>query len=325
MKRILIFLILALPFVGGAQTAAWTAKTIPGSYTKAYGCANGGFQVAFMEVMHQFVKDERASNKVGKRKFPLIIFLHGIGERSGSATSARGNPATLADLFTTNLMSGLQYTTSSLYVYTFKNPDGSREYPIWWAPQCWGGHSFFYPTYIEAMLDYAEDEYSDIIDFDRVYLTGLSFGGGGTMIAAQYHPVSRRLTAIAPNVSGYYTYNTGTSCQFPDHLNFAEIKANKIPVFANHDQADATTGGSGVTDNFVRRLLEVKHSSPIIYTAFNNSPMTDDHRIWNYMYSTGNWNTQFTLRNGTTHYFGGTNGKNFVDWFLQFSRPPRPE
>jgi predicted peptidase len=324
---------LSLPFnsignILAPSADVWTAQTIPGSYAKTYGCASGGFQIAFMEVMHQFVKTERASTKKTKRKFPLFIFLHGIGERSANTTSARGNPATLSDLFTTNLMSVLKTDTSANYTYIYKNPDGSREYPIFWAPQCWGGHAYFYPSYLEAMLDWAEDEYSDIIDFNRIYLTGLSFGGGGCIVGLQYHPVSRRVCAAAFNVPGYTTYGLGGSCQFPDNNNYAEIVANKIPVWTNHAQNDDETDDNNTGDfsyhsnNFVSKLLAAGHKAPVIYSAFG-TVATSPHRIWNYMYGTSNWGTIYTLRNGTTFKFGGTLALNFVDWCLQYNRLPR--
>lgn len=102
-------------------------------------------------------------------KYPLMIFLHGAGERGHDQELARKHgPGKLIK--------------------------AGREFPfIIVAPQCppdtcWWAH------HIEALLDDIIARYP--IDLDRIYITGLSMGGHGTWMSGAY--LANRLAAIAP-------------------------------------------------------------------------------------------------------------------------------
>lgn len=109
----------------------------------------------------------------GRKRWPLILFLHGAGERGSDIESVRihGVPKILAD-----------------------QPD----FPfIVVSPQC-PADEWWSTTVLEALLDEVEKLYR--VDKDRIYVTGLSMGGYGTWNLALASP--DRFAAIAPICGG---------------------------------------------------------------------------------------------------------------------------
>lgn len=108
-------------------------------------------------------------------KWPLILFLHGMGERGDNLDSIRRNGP-------------LRHIE-----------DGASLPFIVLAPQC-PADSWWDVGSLLALLEYAEGLWR--IDNDRVYLTGLSMGGAGTWALANFCP--ERFAAIAP-VCAFFT------------------------------------------------------------------------------------------------------------------------
>lgn len=115
------------------------------------------------------------------KKYPLVFFLHGAGER------------------------GEDLDIASRHGFMKHVREEGKEYPfIFVAPQCpqdkyWG----CYTESLIAFLDYICDTLP--IDKEKVYLTGLSMGGTGTWMLAMAEP--KRFAAIAPICgSGLYWY-----------------------------------------------------------------------------------------------------------------------
>lgn len=105
------------------------------------------------------------------KKWPLILFLHGKGERGN-------NPELLKAL-------GIPKAVE-------QNPDFEF---IAVSPQCPEDTKWIFETdKLIELLDYVESIYN--IDTSRIYLTGLSMGGHGTWMLAIQHP--ERFAAIAP-------------------------------------------------------------------------------------------------------------------------------
>ncbi len=108
-------------------------------------------------------------------KMPLLIFMHGAGER-GSRDGSE-----------------LDRVASHGY---FKQIRMGKEFPMMMvAPQCPRDH--FWPSFIESLnrfLDYIIE--NNNVDPDRIYLTGLSMGGTATWLWAQDN--AERFAAIAP-------------------------------------------------------------------------------------------------------------------------------
>lgn len=106
---------------------------------------------------------------VGAKKYPLVLFLHGAGERGSDLERVKlhGPP---------------------------KEIGKGRSLPfIVVAPQCPGPGFWEIPVLI-GLLDEVERKHR--VDKDRVYVTGLSMGGHGTYQLAAAQP--KRFAAIAP-------------------------------------------------------------------------------------------------------------------------------
>lgn len=115
------------------------------------------------------------------KKYPLVFFLHGAGER------------------------GDDLDVACRHGYMKHVRENGAEYPfIFVAPQC--PDNKYWACYTEsliAFLDYISDSLP--IDRERIYLTGLSMGGTGTWMLAMAD--RDRFAAIAPICgSGIYWY-----------------------------------------------------------------------------------------------------------------------
>ena len=108
-----------------------------------------------------------------KKKWPLLLFLHGAGERGAhlEAVKVHGPLKLIAQ---------------------------GREFPfIVVAPQC-PADDWWRPDVLAALLDDIERRYR--VDKQRVWVTGLSMGGFGTWSLALEYP--DRFAAIAPICGG---------------------------------------------------------------------------------------------------------------------------
>lgn len=123
------------------------------------------------------------------QKCPLVIFLHGAGERGDNLDVAERH----------GFMKHVR--------------ESGKEYPfIFISPQCpddkyWG----CYTESLIAFLDYICETLP--VDLDRVYLTGLSMGGTGTWMLAMADP--HRFAAIAPVCGSGIYWNTGIIAHIP--------------------------------------------------------------------------------------------------------------
>ena len=133
-----------------------------------------------------------------KEKYPLVIFLHGAGER------------------------GDDLDVASRHGYMKHVREEGAEYPfIFIAPQCpfdkyWG----CFTESLVAFIDYICEELP--VDMDRVYLTGLSMGGTGTWMLAMAEP--DRFAAIAPICGSGICWN-------------GQI-ISKLPIYIYHGDCD---------------------------------------------------------------------------------------
>ena len=142
------------------------------------------------------------------KKYPLVLFLHGAGERGDD----------------------LEIATRHGYMKYVR--EQGKEYPfICIAPQCpdnkyWG----CYTESLLAFLDYICDTLP--VDRKRIYLTGFSMGGTGTWMLAMAAP--EKFAAIAP------------ICGSGIYWNAAAVK--DIPVFMYHGDCDTAVPIEGSID-----------------------------------------------------------------------------
>jgi predicted peptidase len=152
----------------------------------------------------------------GKQRWPLMLFLHGAGERGThlNAVAAHGPPKLVKQ---------------------------GREFPfIIVSPQCpnddtWSNEALLY------LLDEVVKKHR--VDTNRIYLTGLSMGGYGTWALATAYP--ERFAAVAPICGGGDTIRV----LLAESRRRSALK--QLPVWAFHGARDTV-----VTPDEGERMVE---------------------------------------------------------------------
>jgi predicted peptidase len=142
------------------------------------------------------------------KRWPLILFLHGAGERGKNVWMVAKHGPPKIDTAATNF---------PFIVVSPLCPDGK----IW------------SDDLLLALLDDVEKKYA--VDTHHVYLTGLSMGGFGTWSLALSHP--EKFAAIAPICGGGETILI-TLAQNYDPEKLAQMKS--LGVWAFHGGKDTT-------------------------------------------------------------------------------------
>ncbi|HEX6833374.1 MAG TPA: malectin domain-containing carbohydrate-binding protein [Rudaea sp.] len=163
--------------------------------------------------------------------YPLILFLHGVGEEGSDNSAQLNNNANGA----MHLVDAQNLAVQPVFMVAPQCPSGG-----WW-----GGATT--ATAI-AIIDQIAASYH--IDPDRVYVTGLSMGGYGTWDAVTQQPT--RFAAAVPMSGGGDT-------------NAAASVAN-LPFWFFHANNDPTVGVAG-SDNLVAALRDAGAS--VIYTRYD--------------------------------------------------------
>ncbi len=203
-------------------------------------------------------------------KYPLIIFLHGIGERGNGTTDL---PKVLANGIPKLIQQGHP-------MRFFWN--GKWQTFLVLSPQLSSAYGYWQNQYITSMIEHARKNLR--IDTNRVFLTGLSLGGGGVWT----YPLSsldnaKQVAAIAP-VCGICS--GGTWCN---------INNAKLPVWAFHAQDDGTVGAGCTTS----AINNINGCNPVVKPYMTLWP-TGNHWIWDRAFDTG-----YTWQN-----------PNLFEWFL---------
>lgn len=136
-----------------------------------------------------------------EKKLPVILFLHGAGERGGD---------------------GLKQSQVGIGTAIRSNPD--RWNAIVVMPQCPTGQSWSGKTAEAALkaLDTTVEEYNG--DKDRLYLTGLSMGGFGSWEISTKYP--DKFAAVVPICGGAADVNATAS------------QVKKLPIWVFHGDMD---------------------------------------------------------------------------------------
>ena len=144
-----------------------------------------------------------------QQKWPLILYLHGIGLRGDDLNELRFG----------ELPAILQYEADFPFLAVAPQMPWNDENPSWSRDEMVDS--------LLVLLDEVQEKYS--VDSNRIYLTGASLGGGGTWEIGLRYPT--RFAALAP-VMGFYGYPFGV----PDHI--CDLK--DVPVWAFHGENDLT-------------------------------------------------------------------------------------
>src|SRR5688500_18668577 len=259
---LLCLLIFPLSFSLSAQQVA-----------KSFTATNGTF-LGFYEFKPAGYNDNP------NKKYPLIIFLHGIGER-GDGTSE------LPYL----TWQGIPNLISRGATMEFTNPNtGQKESFLVLSPQLPKSIGDWQNVYVDEMLTYAKANLQG--NLDKIYLTGLSLGGGGVWHYANTSVENaKQFAAIAP-ICGVCYYNYGTLC--------TTIGASNVAVW----------GFTNADDNIVAPVctiqaldaLSVCNPSKIKKTVYPNG----GHDSWTKAYDTGH---------------AIQTDKNLYEWFLSNAKP----
>jgi poly(3-hydroxybutyrate) depolymerase len=233
------FLLMVAMLLGMAASAQQTAKSLTAS--------NNVF-IGFLEYKPA---DYNANPNT---KYPLIIFLHGIGER-GNGTTELQNVASNA--IPRYIKDGDKMT------YTW---NGKTETFLVLSPQLSSNYGWWQPFYVEEMIKYAKQNLR--IDTNRIILTGLSLGGGGVWLyAAGNGTQPKNLAAIAP-VCG--------TCQ---NVSWSNIVNANLPVWGFHANDDGTVPAS-CTIGAVNAINNL--NGPV--KAYSTIWPTGQHWIWDRAY-----------------------------------------
>lgn len=206
-SRFRFLLLLALVFTLGSPALARKHDTGFLDRTLSLHGATYKYQV--------FVPDNWSSNQ----KWPIILFLHGAGERGTD---------------------GLIQT--EVGIATAIRKDRSRFPALVVMPQCLKDHDWDKPDMEElalAALAAASKEFKG--DPKRTYLTGLSKGGYGSWALAAAYP--HKFAAVVPICGGIL--HPDESRKQPDsdrtpYLEAAKKIGTKLPIWVFHGDADPT-------------------------------------------------------------------------------------
>ncbi|MEZ6064501.1 MAG: prolyl oligopeptidase family serine peptidase [Planctomycetaceae bacterium] len=172
-----------------------------------------------------------------QEKWPLLVFLHGSGERGNNLQKVKvhGPP---------------------------KLVEQGRDFPmIIVSPQC-PADKWWDVRELTALIDAVSTEQK--VDPDRIYVTGLSMGGYGTWELASAIP--DRLAAIVPICGGGTPYRTRRFAKLPVWA-FHGAKDSAVPLKATEDMIAALRQNGG--DPKLTVYPEANHDS---WTETYNNP-----------------------------------------------------
>lgn len=225
----------------------------------------------------EYLPKDYASNS---NKYPIVIFLHGLGERGANST----NPATL------------QTTISSVTRHgPPKHVKNGTQFPfILISPQLKNNYGSWPSWYVMEVLEYVKTYLR--IDEKRIHITGLSLGGGGTWVTIQDNP---KVFASAAPICGSNN-SLSKACI---------IAAENLPVWAFHGDKD-TTVPLGRTVNMVNAINACAPTpSPkakvTIYPGVN-------HNSWDRAYDLGHTYHNPNLYEWMMSFTNKKNGSNMI-------------
>ncbi|MGB8195217.1 MAG: PKD domain-containing protein [Chitinophagaceae bacterium] len=206
------------------------------------------------------------------KKYPLIIFLHGIGERGNGSTEL---PRILANAIPKYINAGHNMRFTSL--------SGQQETFLVLSPQLGSEYWSWQNIYVDEMIKYAKQNMR--IDTNRIYLTGLSLGGGGTAKYVSASLANAKQFAAIATVCG--------TCEWSNMC--GTVSAARLPVWAFHAQDDGIVEAS-CTNNAIN---SINSCNPVVKPIKTIYP-SGNHAIWDRSYD-------------TVHSF---HNPNVFEWFL---------
>ena len=205
-------------------------------------------------------------------KYPLIIFLHGIGERGNGTTM-------LNDVTCCGIPRIIRLGHKMKFTW-----NGKTETFLVISPQCPEKYGMWPAVFITELINYAKTNLR--IDPNRIYLTGLSMGGGGTLRFISTAAEQPKQLAAAATICSPCTFSN------PQYATDA-----KLPFWGFH-AADDPTASVGCTQHAVTRLNDLNANPKPLLTIWP----TGGHIVWDRVYT------------DTSYKYDGV--VNIYEWFL---------
>jgi predicted peptidase len=193
------------------------------------------------------------------KKYPVIIFLHGLGERGN------GTPAEIQKV----KYNGLPRLIETGHNMCF-TVNGVQECFIVISPQLTVDQGGWWASYLQPVFDYVLNGSQNYrIDKSRVYLTGLSLGGQGVYIGLGE---TTDIFAAGATIAGFAN---GNGCT---------ISERKIPVWGFHGESDGTIPyATGLNEfNRIRSCTTPVPTAELKWTSYPGV----GHNSWDLAYST---------------------------------------
>ncbi len=202
---------------------------------------------------YEYVPSDYNSNS---NKYPIVIFLHGLGER-GPNTKDKN---VLAD----NIQKVAKHGPP-------KFVKGGTKFPfILISPQLKNNYGNWPLSYVMEVIDYVKSYLR--VDEKRIYITGLSLGGGGAWSMAQDYP--GLFAAVVPVCGAYNNQSKAVN-----------IGRENIPVWASHGDIDNVVA-VGKTVNMVKKINATTPTpNPLAKITLYKGVK---HNAWDYAYRVDN-------------------------------------
>lgn len=236
MRKVIVMLCMFLPYLLNAQLVAKSTKSSSGKFIGFYQYTPPGWSTS-------------------STKYPVIIFLHGIGERGNGTT----------ELYRVKNVAIPKYVDRATKDFNYY-VNGKYQSFVILAPQLSSSYGSWQNFYVDAMISYALKYLKG--DPNRIILTGLSLGGGGVWkYASSSSTNAAKLAAIVP------------ICGTNNMTNAANIASNKLAVWAFHSINDPRVSYTYTRD----AINKINAASPRIRAKW--FPYTvATHSIWDMAY-----------------------------------------
>lgn len=210
---------------------AWCAMHSPHASTQAYGTAGQQVAVKKSQTIAPYGYWEYLPSNYSEtsgEKFGLMIFLHGAGEKGNGETTL--NSLTDGGGWPTNLIA----KSGKTYPVIVLSPQCSEPGPT---PPAHQPCSWWNQARLVEFARYAIQRYA--VDKGRVYVTGLSMGGAGTLFLARGMP--NEIAAAIP------------ICAAEGANAAQDIGLRRMPMWVTHANDD-TVVGIGNSKSFINSI-----------------------------------------------------------------------
>tara|TARA_Y100001933_G_scaffold195203_1_gene195537 strand:+ start:143891 stop:144754 length:864 start_codon:yes stop_codon:yes gene_type:complete len=239
----ILFLLMWLAISATMTAKVWAEQTKSQRQTAEVLAGEAGSQLGYWFYQPQ-------GEKVANKKYPLVLFLHGAGERGDDINRVlrHGPPM--------QIKKGKDFDA---YVISPQCPQKS-----WWT-------SGEMVKQLDQLLKKIADEYP--IDPSRIYITGLSMGGMGTMAMVQAYP--DRFAAAVPICGRGDTKKAD--------------KMVNVPMWFFHGESDGTVKPEGSTQ--MVEAIKAAGGKKVKLTTYpsvghNSWTMTyDNQEVYDWMFS----------------------------------------